>query len=69
MRSKPTTPTALEALRAEYNHAKNSLKSLMVSSVNGRRILCPRVKDTLEVLRVDIQEMRATLRFYGVLVD
>ena len=63
------TDQAIESLKAEYNHAKNSLKSLMASSVNGRRILCPRVKNTLEVLRVDIQEMRATLRFYGVLVE
>jgi hypothetical protein len=69
MRYRPTTDTAIEALRAEYTHAKNTLKELMNRAVVGRAVLCPRVKNTLEVLRVDIGEMRATLRFYGVLVD
>jgi hypothetical protein len=69
MRRIPNTDTALEALRAEYNHAKNTLKELMKKAVVGRAVLCPRIKDTLEVLRVDIGEMRTTLRFYGVLVD
>ena len=62
------TDQAIESLKAEYNHAKNTLKTLL-ATIKGVRVLCPKVKNTLEVLRVDIAEMRGTLRFYGVLVD